>query len=147
MLALFLAFFSASILFVTFFLVKLGEDVKSQSLRPMFVMLLAIGFWIGTLSAFVAPEIPSSTVYPAVNIIVGNSISNSIAQYPLQNITTTPAALPARDYNAYFNIWLTVFFFYGVLIVLWYYFLIRRKAMEAMEKANPVEGFERRTHR
>lgn len=136
MLALFLAFFCASVIFIAFFLFKLPEDLKKQSLRPIFILLLAIGFWIGTMPAFLAPEIPSYTAYPPINVIVGNSVANTVTQYPSENITSATSALPVRDYNAYFYIWITIWLFYIFLGILWYVLLVRAKAMEAMDKGS-----------
>lgn len=136
MLALFLPLFIASITLVIIFLLTLPGDLKKESLRPIFILLMAIAFWGGTLAGFVAPEIASTTTYPPANILSGNVV----VAYPLEVTTFTPGTLPIVTYNDFFYIWLTILFFLFFLGIFWYVLLVRRKAMLLMHEGKDALG-------
>lgn len=125
MLLLFASFFFASVIFLVFFLMYLPDDLKKRSLRPLFAILPAIGFWIFTLPALLTPE-------QGITITAGSSVT-----------TVASVALPLAGYNAFLVPWLAIFMLLMFLAVLWYYLLLQRKAQELMkEGAGAIHGFE-----
>lgn len=125
MLILFVSLFFASILFLIFFLMNLAEDIRKRSLRPLFAILPALGFWIFCLPALLAPELSTT-------ITTGAQIT-----------TIAASALPLRTYNAFFTLWLVMLTLILFLIAIWYLLLLQQKARDLMKEAMPLTGLEK----
>ena len=145
MLSLFLATFATTVAFLIFFLWKLPEDIKRQSIRPLFVLLIIIAFWITTLPAFLVPEETITYNFPTTNVIanqIGTSTANILYNYPAYT-SNSVATISVRDYNTFFLVWLPMLTFFFFLLLLWYILLLRQKAGEALKKGGDVmEKFE-----
>jgi preprotein translocase subunit SecY len=125
MLLLFASFFFASVIFLVFFLMDLQNDIKRESITPLFKVIPAIGFWIGTLPALLSPEL-------SYTVTTGSAIT-----------TLAPAALSVRVYNAFFYIWLIILTMIFFLIILWYINMIRQKTARLLkEGGGAISGFE-----
>ena len=131
MLSLFLAFFFVSIIALFIFLIKLPEDLKKRSIRPIFFMLVAIAFWIGSLPILYVPDGVTSTTF--------------LSPY---NITTQTTQLPSPQlFNNYFYVWLTILIFMFFLLLLWWLMLLRAKAMKAADDSSDVMAmFDKQMH-
>ena len=143
MLLLFVSMFFASITFLVFFLTNLADDLKRQSLRPLFAILPALAFWLFTLPALLAPEVGYVAASPAYNTIIsGTTIGTITVQYPTYNDTSLSQGLSLKTYNSYFPVWLAILTLILLLIALWYYLLLQQKSREALrEGSGAVEGF------
>ena len=140
MLALFLAAFATVVIFLVYFLEKLPGDLKTLSLRPLFILFIIIGFWVITLPAFLVPEPTVTNTFPTTNVIAnqtGGSIANVLYTYPAYT-TTSSATISASDHNTFFTVWLPMLVFFFFLLVLWWLLLLRAKAREAMKKGGDV---------
>ena len=138
MIVLFGLSFAASIAFIIYFLIVLPKDLKSLSLRPLFILLFAIALWVATVSMFLAPENSFSTVYPAYNVISGSST----IQFPSYTVVTS-SVLSVRSYNAYFYVWLGLLTFLFFLLLFWFLLLLRARAAQLLKGGRDVmEEFE-----
>jgi hypothetical protein len=139
MLALFIAVFIASVTFILAFLLKLPEDSKNRSIRPLFFLLFSIGFWVATLPAMLSPESPVLVSYPAYNVIS----DSSTFQYPL-TVTNVTSIISVRSYNAYFYVWLIILTFLLFITLIWYVDRLRQKTQQAMhEGADVMKQFDK----
>jgi len=134
MLALFLALFSASIIFITIFLILLPSDIKKQSLRPLFLLLASIAFWIATMPALWALEPSTVATYAAYNVVESNATASLTFQFPLSSLTNQVQVIPLTTYNAFFYIWLGLLTFLFFMLLLWFLLLLREKASEVLRK-------------
>lgn len=103
MLALFLAMFSATVVFVVLLMLTLREDMAQMKiplgskapLRPFFLLALAIGFWVFCYPAFTAPEIPVSTSNVPLFCMQSQSGSTNYGVFsPTDTGTTSASATP-----------------------------------------------------
>lgn len=122
MLLLFSCFFFASILFLIFFLMNLPDDIKKESLRPLFTIVPTLGFWIFTLPALLSPE-------QSLSITTGTTIT-----------TVASSALPIGVYNSFFYAWLVMLTLILFLIFLWYVLLLREKTRRLLKEGSGAIG-------
>lgn len=139
MLVLFTALLVCSVLFASIFLIKLPEDIPKRSYRPIFLLAFSIVFWVATLPAFIAPEIPTTTTYPAYNVIDGNQL----IQYPTYAYTQS-GQITVRDYNSFFYIWVGILGLQMLFLLLWFLNLLEHNArLAAHESADAMQSMER----
>ena len=136
---LFVLTFVGALVFIILFLITLPGDLKSESLRPLFLLLFGIALWIATMPAFLAPENIVNIAYPTYNVISGAQTTT----YPSYNAIVTQK-LQVRAYNSYFYIWLGILTFLFFLLLLWYALTLRAKTARLLKEGrDTVEGFER----
>ena len=128
MLILFGLFFIASISFILIFLYQLPSDLKKQSLRPLFLLLFAIGLWVATLPAFLSPENTISILTPAYNVITPSGTT----QFPSYTVNSL-AVLSVRSYNAFFYIWVAILGFMLFLLLVWWLLLLKERTSQLLK--------------
>ena len=133
MFVLFSLAFIAAIAFIIFFLFKLPDDLKKQSLRPLFILLFAIGLWVATLPGLLSPENTISITYPTYNVIQGSTQT----QFPSYTVNTI-STMSMRVYNAYFYIWLALFIFLLFLLLFWWLMLLRQRSAQLLKSGRDV---------
>ena len=138
MFVLFSLAFIAAIGFIIFFLLKLPDDLKKQSLRPLFILLFAIGLWVATLPTLLSPENTQSVTYPAYNVISNSVVNgNTLTQFPAYTVNTV-SAFAVRTYNAYFYLWLVFFIFLLFLLLFWWLMLLKQRSAQLMKSGRDV---------
>lgn len=128
---LFTAALAVAVIFILYFLTTLNSDLttysrnsKRKAIRPFIVLFFAIGFWMITLPAYLAPDFSTTQTYSGYNITTTNTLLsnlvliNSTAIYPRHNVTISQVALPANDLYIFLPLWFAVLFV--ELFLLWW---------------------------
>ena len=131
MIELFLAFIVASLSFLALFLINLPADIKRESLRPLFLLVVVIGFWFATLPAFITPEITYTTAYPAYNV----QLNGANVVYPAYNVTYT-GQVSEQNYRTFFWLWLVILILDFFMILIWYLLSLRNKSLQAIRASS-----------
>ena len=130
---LFILFFIAAIALIIMFFIILPGDLKTLSLRPLFLLLLIIAFWIGTVPALLALENTISVSYPTYNVIQGSQIT----QFPSYTVNAI-STMSVKTYNAYFYIWFGILLFLFFMLLFWYLMLLRSRAAQLLKSGRDV---------
>jgi hypothetical protein len=119
---LFYAMFAIGATFTILLLITIGEDMKTLSNRPFFLITLALAGWVISLPALLSP---ATTTLAIGQITVSTPTSSNILIVAAHNASSTlNSPLPKGSFWAYEILWFAVVMV--LFIILIYYIALKR---------------------
>ena len=148
MLALFLGVLAVALSFSILFFITYPQDYKQKpkQIRPLYLLVLATGFWFFTLPALLTPYTVTTT-YSAYNVITANvplyctltsadcPTTNTLTQYPAYAVSVADTApIPPQDVLAFTVLWTFVWGVHAILLVLYLIEWLKDMGLETIDE-------------